>query len=98
MTKQPDAPDIPPEIYRLRYFQTTTDEDEDGPRFFVEAVSLEEWLRDTAEDLESQAEAHGTDGDELTAAGMYGAAHVLTTMADQVALLPHAHEFEDGDE
>lgn len=97
MTRQPDTPEIPPEIYRLRYFQSTTDDDEDGPRFFIESVSLEEYLRETSEDLEAQGNARGLSGDELSAAGLFGAAHLLTTIADQIALLPLAHDFSETD-
>lgn len=98
MTGQPDCPEIPPEIYRLRYFCSTPEQDEDGPQFFIEVTSLEEWLRETAEDLEAQAEAKGLEDDELSAAGLFGAAHLLGSIADQITLLPLAHDLAEGDE
>lgn len=81
--KQPDAPETPPELFRLTYF-----ENPDDGRFFIESSSLATYLRETTTGLEKQADSFGMGGDELAASGLYGAAHVLGTIADQIALLP----------
>jgi hypothetical protein len=90
--KQPDAPETPPELFRLTYFEAP-----DG-RFFIESASLETYLRETCEGLEKQAEAKALEGDELSAAGLWGASHILGTIADQVTLLPLQHDATGGEE
>lgn len=93
MSKQPDAPETPPELYRLTYFESP-----DDGRFFLETSSLETYLRETVDGLEKQAQEQAIAGDELSAAGLWGASHVLGTIADQIALLPLQHEVTGDDE
>lgn len=82
---------IPETHNRLVYFK-----DPDTGEFWVENTSIVHHLRTSAEQLTSDGhEAHAQDR-ELEAAGLLGAAHVIGTIADQLALLP-LHDDLDSD-
>lgn len=81
------------ELNRIVYFR-----DEETDEFWVENTSIVNHLRTTAEQLDADGHAARDQDRELEAAGLLGAAHLIGTIADQLALLPLHDDLDSGNE